>query len=654
MNEERPDLNGLQSFAVQTDREESAIFVGRERETEHVLRQAELIGEVHAEGRNTQGATIIITGCPGSGKSAFLGHFARMFAKRELAKTVLIPVQCSHQYLTARNSKELQTQLAELAIEKKAGRHKTFQALADDLGQTLKLRNTFERLQQKISEEAGKHTVVCLLVDEIQNVTEASAAAVQLLHTHSFTPPALPIYAGLDDAVDRLRTVCGISRPSDEARMPMGPLRENASKEAARKLFDKYRIKADEDARAAWTAAIDAEALDFAQHLHVSLKAASSVLSGHDGTAQAKDAPEVRHRAHAARERFYTSKIEGIVEYHEEAMLDLVHRATRPNTRDTSFAQYSGVHLIGATSLRVRQSTMVDRLMGDPGQRKRQIATGRIVPTIALGNRPEQHTGDRLTERARKTGPSRPQRNQHVENVRDGKLRNRPMANGRKNVHLETANPIARGGRMAPLRGPERMHPAGRGGKGGDGLTPTKLDRITTGANRAAVGKRRFTGSAKRNRGITPKTHGAAATADGDTLRPEAGATRGNAQIEPVPVVVLAGSNHGCNEQVVNEARARNRHRKRSPNPPSTQGRKAEQTCGRGGTMPDQPTDRKSLTQMDFCGQCNVSMDEGGTTVRFLPAPPKFLSGAPTLPMSSRPGVVHVTARGTASAPPRY
>ena len=52
--------------------------------------------------------------------------------------------------------------------------------------------------------DARKRTVVCLLVDEIQTVTEASAPAVQLLHTRSFSPPVLPIYAGLDDSVDKL------------------------------------------------------------------------------------------------------------------------------------------------------------------------------------------------------------------------------------------------------------------------------------------------------------------------------------------------------------------------------------------------------------------------------------------------------------------
>ena len=175
MREQDPDLKGLQSFADRRDREVSPIFVGREQETEHVLRHAELLGEDHAQGAHTQGATIVITGCPGSGKSAFLGHFARTFAKLELTNTVLIPIECSHQDLTARNSKDLQAQLAELAIEKKEGLHETFQALLKDAGQALKLRNTFERLEQKISSDAGKRTVVCLLVDEIQNVTEASA-----------------------------------------------------------------------------------------------------------------------------------------------------------------------------------------------------------------------------------------------------------------------------------------------------------------------------------------------------------------------------------------------------------------------------------------------------------------------------------------------
>ena len=288
MNEQNPDLKGLQSFADRRDREVSPIFVGREQETEHVLRHAELLGEDHAQGARTQGATIVITGCPGSGKSAFLAHFARTFAKIELTNTVLVPIECSHQDLTARNTEDLETQLARLAVRREQGLHKTFQALLKDAGQALKLQNTFERLEQKISTDAGKRTVVCLLVDEIQNVTEASAPAVQLLHTQSFSPPVLPVYAGLDDSVDRLKRIGRISRLSANAHMTMGALREGCATEATERLFEKYRVRSDTGARTAWAQAIGEEALDFAQHLHVALQAACGVLVGSGGTARAR------------------------------------------------------------------------------------------------------------------------------------------------------------------------------------------------------------------------------------------------------------------------------------------------------------------------------------------------------------------------------
>ena len=332
MNEQSPDLKGLQSFAHSIDRELSPIFVGREQETEHVLRHAELLGEDHAQGAHTQGATIVITGCPGSGKSAFLGHFARTFAKLELTNTVLVPIEYSHQDLTARNSKDLQAQFAEVAIEKKERTHRTFQALLKDAGQALKLRNTFERLQQKISTDEGKRTVVCLLVDEIQTLTEASAPAVQLLHTRSFSPPVLPIYAGLDDSVDKLEKVCGISRLRATARMTMGTLREHAAKEATEMLFEKYRVRSDTGARATWAQAIDEAALGFAQHLHVALKTACSVFIARGGTARAEDATQVKTGARAAREQFYAWKTTGMVADHAEAVLDVVHQATRTNT----------------------------------------------------------------------------------------------------------------------------------------------------------------------------------------------------------------------------------------------------------------------------------------------------------------------------------
>ena len=335
MSEQEPDLEGLRSFADSKDGEDSPIFVGREREIAHVARQAELTAQAHAEGRNTQGGTLVITGCPGSGKSAFLAHFARRFGTEELTGSVLVPVQCSHLDLTASRTEALEAQLAGFAVERKRGLHRAWQAILEDAGEALELPSTLRRLEQKIAEDSVKGTVVCLLVDEIQGLTEESARAVQLLHTRSFSPPVLPVYAGLDDAVERLKTVGGISRLSAHGHMRMGEIGTEATREAAGRLFDRYRVRGDAKARATWARAIAAEAMGFAQHLHRALQAACRVLIASGGTAHEDEALEVRRQAGAAREEFYEATMTGIVEEHAHTVLDVAHRATSAPGRVT-------------------------------------------------------------------------------------------------------------------------------------------------------------------------------------------------------------------------------------------------------------------------------------------------------------------------------
>ena len=240
MNEQRPNLEGLRIFAIQHDRGESPIFVGRERETEHILLQAESIGAAHAAGRGTEGATIVISGCPGSGKSAFLKYFARAFSTLELTNTVLVPALCTHHALGARNEDELKAQLAKLAIENKGGGHKILQTLAAEVGKKLKVEETLKRLEEKITKDWGRRTVVCLLVDEIQNVTDENRVALELLHTRSLSPPVLPIYAGLDDSVEQLQRVGAdltpVGRSTHDDGAAARERRERSSRAAVRQL----------------------------------------------------------------------------------------------------------------------------------------------------------------------------------------------------------------------------------------------------------------------------------------------------------------------------------------------------------------------------------------------------------------------------------
>ena len=269
---------------------------------------------------------------PGSGKSAFLGHLAETSTKVEQTNTVIVPARCSHFDLTADNSEELQFQLANVAIKNNRQLLDILHAVLKDAAELPKRPNTLGRLEQQISSDTGKRTVVCLLVDEIQGITEKSASAVQLLHTHAFSPPILPIYAGLDDSIDQLQRIGGISRLSANARMTMGTLRDGSATEAIEQLFEMYRVQSDARTRNAWAQAIEEAAVDFAQHLHVALQTACDVLMASGGTARAEDTAEVRRRAIARRERFYAAKISDIVRIHAHAVLDVVHRATATKT----------------------------------------------------------------------------------------------------------------------------------------------------------------------------------------------------------------------------------------------------------------------------------------------------------------------------------
>ena len=69
-----PDLEGLRSFSEPSDRGATPFFVGRAGEIEDIERVLARALR-HAEaGQRSAGATRLIQGAPGAGKSALLAH----------------------------------------------------------------------------------------------------------------------------------------------------------------------------------------------------------------------------------------------------------------------------------------------------------------------------------------------------------------------------------------------------------------------------------------------------------------------------------------------------------------------------------------------------------------------------------------------------
>ena len=203
-----PDITGLNKFSRTKDRQLSPIFAGRHEETERVLEQIELCAEYHHEGMNTAGGTMLITGPPGMGKSAFLEHLATHAPQRH-GNTQIIPVAVNLNPL--RTDQDLNQQIARAIKKEKSPTRVTLEALAstlsDNLRKTIGIPEPFASTLETIGEQIMQYTktvpVVCILIDEIQTATEANGPILQQLHTQNFSPPILPVFAGLSNAPQR-------------------------------------------------------------------------------------------------------------------------------------------------------------------------------------------------------------------------------------------------------------------------------------------------------------------------------------------------------------------------------------------------------------------------------------------------------------------
>ena len=77
----KPDLEGLRFFSEPSDREPAAFFVGRADETEDIERALARALRHAQAGQRSAGATRLIQGAPGAGKSALLAHLEKKWTQ---------------------------------------------------------------------------------------------------------------------------------------------------------------------------------------------------------------------------------------------------------------------------------------------------------------------------------------------------------------------------------------------------------------------------------------------------------------------------------------------------------------------------------------------------------------------------------------------
>ena len=336
-----PDITGLKKFSRTADRELSPIFAGRHEEGERVLEQIEHCAERHHEGLSTAGRTMLITGPPGMGKSAFLGHLAT-HAPHYHRNTQIIPVEVNLNPL--RTDQDLNQQIANAIKEEQSPTRVILEAfgsaLLDNLGKTIGIPESFTSKLRTIGKQIMQHTktvpVVCMLIDEIQTATEANGSILRQLHTQKFSPPILPVFAGLSNAPSVLDDI-GISRLSDEAHIPLGRLPQEHAQQAILQLFGQYHVQGSHKNKAELARFVAMNSQGFPQHLHVGLKGVSRMLAESGGVLS--DEPhrfsdqmaQAEQMAKQRRHLFYASKMTGDLNTYGHTVLDLIYQTQNKN-----------------------------------------------------------------------------------------------------------------------------------------------------------------------------------------------------------------------------------------------------------------------------------------------------------------------------------
>ncbi len=327
------DLEGLGAFAREGDRNRARFFVGREPQIRDIEQAcADAMAEYRAGGK-LAGATRLIQGAPGAGKTALLEHLdglfgspkkpdgflSRVFRKEPqgppLPKTLLlnrgalanlpgVAAQIAECLDAGRARQWRQTHSR--AVSMQTGAPGMASASSSETVATAACSPSFAELRRIFPPQDWKWPI-CLMVDEIQNLEREEAATLEALHLGTAGLPVVPVLAGLANSREVLAR-CGISRLSEDGVHTLRRLEAGEPAEAVRRMLDAYRVDIAGADAGCWAERIEEYSDRWPQHLQNAMRSLAEELVEADGVLAEVDEAAVFARARERRLQAYRAR----------------------------------------------------------------------------------------------------------------------------------------------------------------------------------------------------------------------------------------------------------------------------------------------------------------------------------------------------------
>ena len=311
----RPDLKLIADFADPWDRQNPPVFAGREKELGIVAKNCRRAWDRFRDGKKTGGHIVVLRGAPGAGKTSLLDEI------NESGLGGIDPITIDLPRETLENTAEavwgIGRQVFPQAIEKFVQKTvTTFRGNVGALGfgggersdatETTPPRLKFADLSSPKLRKRWERPV-CLLIDEIQAVTEAHGKCLGELHLGEHGLPIVTVVAGLANSAERMQRAMS-PRLSTGNLLTLAALAPDEVEFCVGKMFDLCDVEYDSGALRRIAGHVSRHSEGWPQHVGTETAALFGELVKTRGVLEPVDLRAVEKQALAYRRISYSTR----------------------------------------------------------------------------------------------------------------------------------------------------------------------------------------------------------------------------------------------------------------------------------------------------------------------------------------------------------